>query len=421
MNSIGIDIGTTTISGVILNEEGDILYRKTIANDSFIETGIDGERIQDVHLIIEKACCLLDECMGQYDDIQSIGLTGQMHGILYLNQEGKAISPLYTWQDNRGQYLLSQMNSFLKQPVASGYGLVTHIACKQQGNVPVEAVSLCTIMDYLGMVLTNRKTPLMHISNGASLGFWNLENNTFDVENLQKWDVSKDFLPELTAEIVALGKYKNVPIYVALGDNQASFLGTVGNQENVCLVNMGTGGQVSMLVDHLVQAKGIETRPLTSQRYLLVGASLCGGRAYAILEKFFRTYVYASTGIEKSQYEVMEKFASMIEETTLEVCTTFDGTRINPLQKGSISQMTEDNFIPEHFIFGTLQGMVRELFEMYQSMGIEASSIMASGNGIRKNKTLQKITQATFQLPLTLGKYEEEAACGAALSYRWAL
>ena len=38
----------------------------------------------------------------RYPDIERIGVTGQMHGILYLDGEGNAVSPLYTWQDARG-------------------------------------------------------------------------------------------------------------------------------------------------------------------------------------------------------------------------------------------------------------------------------------------------------------------------------
>lgn len=40
-------------------------------------------------------------------------------------------------------------------------------------------VSLCTVPDYLGMVLTGRKTSLLHLSNAASLGFFDTEKGCF--------------------------------------------------------------------------------------------------------------------------------------------------------------------------------------------------------------------------------------------------
>ena len=52
-----------------------------------------------------------------------------------------------------------------------------------------------------------------------------------------------------------------------------------GLNDGCVLLNMGTGGQISVLSDKIFEDKGIETRPITEDKYLLVGASLCGGRS----------------------------------------------------------------------------------------------------------------------------------------------
>lgn len=361
MKSIGIDIGTTTICGVVLDLENEkILYKETIENNSFINTNHEWERVQDVDVIISKAIKLLDRCLEKYSDIDSIGLTGQMHGIVYVDSMGKAISPLYTWQDQRGQLLLEdnytivdKINQYTLHPVASGYGLVTHAYHIYRQSVTKDAVKICTIMDYLGMVLTQRKLPLIHVSNAMSLGFWNTREVCFELDALNRFNVNSTILPEVTEEIVVIGNYHTIPVLVALGDNQASFLSTVGNMTDSVLVNLGTGGQVSLLIDEYVEVEEIETRPFIDGKYLLVGASLCGGRAYAILEKFLRQYVKAATGMDKSQYEIMEKLARQVDqENSLVVSTTFKGTRTHPQKLGTISYISEDNFLPEFFILG---------------------------------------------------------------------
>ena len=90
MKAIGIDIGTTTISGVIVDaERRAVVLAKTIENGSFIKTEHEWERIQDAELIIKKAKELLDELLAGCDDAVSVGLTGQMHGILYVDEKGK--------------------------------------------------------------------------------------------------------------------------------------------------------------------------------------------------------------------------------------------------------------------------------------------------------------------------------------------
>ena len=59
MQTVGIDIGTTTISGVVLEKNGTqeprILEAKTIENGSFLTTTKDWERIQDAEKIVKKS------------------------------------------------------------------------------------------------------------------------------------------------------------------------------------------------------------------------------------------------------------------------------------------------------------------------------------------------------------------------------
>ena len=104
MKALGLDIGTTTISAAVLDrEDGAVCDAKTIANQCFIDRGNEWERIQDVDRIMEKALAVANEMVDTYEDIETIGLTGQMHGILYFDEDGNSVSPLYTWQDGRGQ------------------------------------------------------------------------------------------------------------------------------------------------------------------------------------------------------------------------------------------------------------------------------------------------------------------------------
>ena len=65
-------------------------------------TANEWEKIQDAGAIVKKAEKLLDDLLDKYPQTERIGLTGQMHGIVYIDQTGTCVSPLYTWQDGRG-------------------------------------------------------------------------------------------------------------------------------------------------------------------------------------------------------------------------------------------------------------------------------------------------------------------------------
>ena len=83
---------------------------------------------------------------------------------------------------------------------ASGYGLITHLYNLRNGLVPRDAVSLCTVADYLGMVLTGRKYPLVHVSNAASLGFFDVRKGAFHIEAMKEMEIELSILPEITEE-----------------------------------------------------------------------------------------------------------------------------------------------------------------------------------------------------------------------------
>ncbi len=152
MKSIGIDIGTTTISFAVTdNDTLAVIQKYTIASAGFIHTENPWERIQDTDVILSRIRPVLNDILDTYSDISAIGITSQMR---------RSICRILS--DDTG----------IK--TASGYGLVTHLFNVRKGLVPADASTFCTIGDYLGMVLTGRKSPLVHISQAAGMGLFEL-------------------------------------------------------------------------------------------------------------------------------------------------------------------------------------------------------------------------------------------------------
>ena len=84
MKIVGLDIGTTTISAVVFDgEKKEVVKSRTVSNEFFINTENEWEKIQDADGIVQKAKGTLDELLSEYADTGVIGLTGQMHGIVY--------------------------------------------------------------------------------------------------------------------------------------------------------------------------------------------------------------------------------------------------------------------------------------------------------------------------------------------------
>lgn len=403
MRTIGIDIGTTSICGIAIDTlTGAVIESETIASNAFIKTESPWEKVQDAEKIIDIAMRIADKLV--CSDTVAIGVTGQMHGIVYLDEDANAVSPLYTWQDSRAglPYKNTTYAKYLGTSV--GYGNATDFYNRKNGLVPEGAVTYCTIHDYFAMKLSGRTSPKLHASNAASFGLYNAEGKRF----------CYDYSPEIADDFEVLGYFRDIPVSVAIGDNQASVFSTLANEENI-LINIGTGSQVSLISDSPVSAEGIECRPYFNGKYLIVGAALCGGRAFAQLKNFFAE-IFEKAGLQSVDvYVLLTDLIEDCSDTSLLVDTRFEGTRINPDITGSITNLTTQNFTPKDLTYGVLRGIIRELYDMYKQMGIEKHGLIGSGNCLRLNKKLMSISEELFGGKMLVPQHIEEAAFGAAL------
>lgn len=425
MKVLGLDIGTTTISAVVV-ENGAVLSALTLENGAFLETPNPWEKIQDPNHIRATALQAVETLLAQHPDTQRIGITGQMHGILYLDATGTPVSPLYIWQDGRGDQPYDRQETYAQHvsritgyPAATGYGMVTHWYNLQNGLVPASATQLCTIHDYIAMLLSGNTVALTEASDAASLGLFDVEKGCFDQDALKKAGIDPAMVPKL-AETPCIGHFRgSIPVYIPIGDNQASFLGATGGKTDAMLVNMGTGGQFSVYTEHFLECPGLETRPFPGG-FLLVGSSLCGGRAYALLESFLRQTAKAMTGsTPNSCYDAMNTLLSSgCPEDLPTVVPLFQGTRQDPTLRGSITGLNTENFTPRHLIWAMLQGMTAELHDMYLrflAAGGAPAVLIGSGNGLRRNSHLQNCFSRMFGQKLVMSDCNEEAATGAAI------
>ena len=427
MKSVGIDIGTTSISAVLMDDGSGRVERSwTIQNPGFLAPGHPWERLQDPDAIVKAARRLLDDILAGAPEVGVIGLTGQMHGIVYIDARGAAVGPLMTWQDMRAAQPLSDGASICQDIKARygvkaypGYGLITHLHNVDAGAVPPAARGVATISDYFGMAITGGAKPVLHSSNAASLGLYDLEKHAWRRDILGAYGEDGDILPEIVNRFQTIGGYRGIPVGIAIGDNQASFLGSVRHSDDEILINMGTGGQISLLCDRVLEAEEIESRPFNENGFLIVGPSLCGGRAYALLARFFMACGEAFGCADADPYAIMARFMELPPEADpMRVCTTFDGTREHPESRGGIANLSTDNFTPWGLTRGVLEGMAGELLSRYEAMrrglGVRRSRIVASGNGMRRNPALRRIAAERFHMDLALSDNTEEAACGAA-------
>lgn len=429
MNTLGIDIGTTSICMVVYQEEEKkILVSRSVPN-AFLPQG--GFR-QDAETIVRKVQNLLKEVSGFPFD--AVGISAQMHGIVYVNAKGEAATPLYTWKEECGNLpfrgresyaeYLSRMTGY---PMYTGYGSVTHFYLRETGKIPADAQGFVDIGDYLAMRLTGSTRRRVNESLAASFGGFDLKKGRFDFEELRKAGVDTGFYPEICPWEKAAGFYEGKPVFTAVGDNQASFLGAVRDPETGIGVNVGTGSQVSVFARGLcVEAAkgGTDVRPFPGGGYLYVGASLNGGKVYERLAAFFAEVCGQFAGKVPDLSDIYEKMSEIAEKkqtTDLKAHPALYGRRGGPEDRetSGFLGLTDENFHPADLIRSYVRGMAEELAGLYEAFPEAVkkgrNSLTASGNGLRRNSLLREEVEKVFALPLTFSGHGEEAAAGAAI------
>lgn len=422
--TLGIDTGTTSVSIAVLSEAREVIDSITVNHEAFIPGDFPESRVQSPERIREIVMASLESLTQKYGQPSAIGFTGQMHGILYVNSEGESVSPLYTWQDISGSVPVNGKSSIeiLREhglTVSPGYGLATHFYLQRSGKIPHDAVKFTTISDYIAMKLCGNASPVLSAEMAAGLGCFDVKRREFMIDALKSAGVDVSFIPENVKGYSVVGQTESgAPVVSSMGDNQASFMGSVDDPENTLLLNIGTGSQVSFMTREFVDVhSGIELRPY-GEAYILAGSALCGGRAYAMLEAFYREIA------GRSCYDVMAEHAGKFLEThglgkAWEVDTRFEGTRSNPDITGSIRGITAENFVPGALTVGVIRGILEELHGMYDVMtkltGRYAGIIVGSGNGIRKNEIMRRVAGEIFGLEVRISESKEEAAKGAAM------
>ena len=109
---LGVDIGTSKIAAAAVDPDGQLPHC-TVARETGADIPFDDpeRKEQDPAQIRKVLFQVLEETLRRPElsgrRLRSIGLTGQMHGIIGLDEHGEPLTNLVTWQDGRGNRLRS--------------------------------------------------------------------------------------------------------------------------------------------------------------------------------------------------------------------------------------------------------------------------------------------------------------------------
>jgi sedoheptulokinase len=427
----GIDIGTTNIAVIVFDsDEVRVVAYRSLPNPR-LKTNRSFEYAQDSDAIEQSVRILLDEIIRSLGrKFDSLCVTGQVHGIVYYNAQGKAVSPLYTWLDQRAMVEIegvSSQRTLLDATgvlLPSGYGLLAHLANRRLKSVPVDAVGFTGILEYITSRLIGTVIRKSDPSCLATFGAYDVVGSRFNKAVLTTvfGSPEADFMENSEPFDIAGQTPDGIPVAYAVGDNQAGFFGMVADPMTSALVSIGTSGQLSLYSTSSQCPESMELRPFLGLGYLHVGATLTAGKAYETLHRFFRS-VFQAAGIDtvsdERLFDLMKQEADRDRDLEpLVVRTKFSGSRKDPALRGSIKGIGLDNLSMGNLTRGVVAGIIDELYQFARDSGAAfnaMSSVVATGSAVRRNHLFREAMEREFGLPVHIAQIDDGAGLGAAL------
>lgn len=438
--TLGIDIGTSKAASVIIDESGSVVAHDSRPHDARLHAPkghAEYDALQLIQAALESATSLPEAYKSQ---VTAIGVTGQMHGIILLDDTLKPVTPLINWQDQRcSPQFLDELKAQTGENLKTGYGGATLTWLMKHQRLPHTVASSGTIHDMLVAVLVGAKDIVMDPTDAASWGFFDLASKRWNLHAIEDLDIQPHILPKvvesgsvvgsLTKVAAAqLGMQAGIPVYAAIGDNQASLMATLSIPETQIALTLGTGGQISVVLPagsnpaDYVGGNTCEIRPYPGGRYAVVAAPLCGGSAWAWLADVADSWL-RELGLtppdRTTLYKRLNELGSEATESELIIAPSFLGERDDPSRRGAIWGINLSNLT----LGNTARALSLGIMENFRSMmpeGVlkERRSVVCSGNALRKNPLLVSAAEKIFGLPLNPVEGFEEAATGAALLAR---
>ncbi len=437
---VSIDQGTTSSRVVLFDTKGNIKFisqyefKQYFPRNGWVEHNpneIWSTTLKALKQVIKKAKSLRG-------NILTIGITNQREtSILWNKKTGKPIYNAIVWQDRRTQeYCKSLKNKNYENTFKKKTGLFIDpyfSATKIKwilDNVKVSKKLLKTNNLLFGTVdtfliwkLTKGKQHLTEATNASRTMLFNINNNKWDNEILQKLKIPRSILPKVKNSADNFGKTdkrvtgKEIPISAVLGDQQAAAVGQACFEKGSIKSTYGTGAFVIM---------NTGSKKINSKNKLLttICYRLNNKTTYALEGSIF----IAGAGVQwlrdkikliNNAYETEKIAKSTKSNNEVYVVPAFSGIGApywRPDARGLITGLTRDSDW-KTLVRATVESVAYQSYDLFYSMnkdGLKPRIVKIDG-GMVVNNWFSQFLADVINLKVIRPKVLETTALGAAL------
>ena len=433
MYYIGIDLGTSAVKILLVNGSGQICG--SVSEEYPLSFPYPGWSEQEPADWWNAVCRGLKRLLDGLDvsQIAGIGVGGQMHGLVTLDENDAVIRPAILWNDGRTAEETDWLNSAIGKEKLSA--LTANIAFAgftapkllwMQKNEPEKFARIAKIMlpkDYIGYCLTG--VHACDYSDASGMLLLDVKNKCWSEEMLEICGVRKEQMPQLFESFetigmvkpeiaAALGLPEGVRVAAGAGDNAAAAVGTGTVGDGACNISLGTSGTIFISSERfgVDPNNALHAFAHADGTYHLMGCMLSA----ASCNKWFCEDILSTQDYAKEQ--------SPIDDNKLGTNRIFflpylmgERSPINDTDaRGTFIGLTMDSSRAD-MVQAVLEGVsfaIRDSFEVAKSLGIRIERSMLCGGGA-KSPLWRKIMANVLNIPLDIPQTEEGPGYGAAM------
>ena len=428
---IGVDLGTSAVKLLLMNEAGHI--EKIVSREYPLSFPHSGWSEQNPYDWYDKTVDGLKELLSECDKSQVDGISfgGQMHGLVTLDAQDEVVRPAILWNDGRTTEETAYFNEQIGRDRLTEYtaniafaGFTAPKILWMQKNEPDLWVKVKKIMlpkDYLAYRLSG--TFCTDYSDASGMLLMDVKNKCWSKEMMEICHVSREQLPDLyeSFEVVGtlkkeiaseLGVPETVKVIAGAGDNAAAAVGTGTVGANHCNLSLGTSGTLFVSSDKfgVDEHNALHSFAHADGGYHLMGCMLSA----ASCNKWWMDEI-----LKTKDYAGEQKGIQTLGENQVFYLPYLMGERSphnNPNARAMFVGMSMDT-TREDMTLAVLEGVafgLRDSLEVARSLGIRIDSSRICGGGA-KSPLWRQIIAAVMNVKLEIIESEEGPGYGAAI------
>lgn len=325
MNILVIDVGTSSMRGLLFNGQGQVMYKKQ--REYGIDT-VDNITVEQDPAVLKDSLYTILAAAGEYSKqnslpIGAVSVTAQRSSVVAVSKDGEPLCRFMMWQDKRSAELCDEMNEKLNDIYPISGMRVTPVFSapkmlwmkRNKPEIYEKAYKLMGIHEYILFLLTGEFVTDTSIASRTSL--FDVSKLIWSDKLLTLFGIDEEKLCRIVPVGSVCGKTKaldglpeGLPVVSAGGDQQCAALGLGIVKEGSMEVNSGTGSFIIALSDQPLfdpDQRLICNVSAIPGKWIVEGATLAAGIAVKWMNKqFFADYPDQAYPFERFDQECLQ-------------------------------------------------------------------------------------------------------------------